>query len=212
MTIHDTPHDKNSFRPPVFPLLQSVIVSMGERPKLYPGFPVEPPPGLLDLSRHYPRHVLDRLAHFPRFPPSALPGTLPDPSSVHIKRERRESLNSVAYLQHPVKTEPADQEEEVGQDLSYHAREQEAREHYESGGRELPRSFSLPAPREPPPPQRQVSLERGREGGVAPPNPKPETSSRTLIGNKTLMKMHLTLTANVWFGQHSFQKLFEKQG
>ena len=178
---------------------------MGERAKLYPGFPVEPPPGLLDLSRHYPRHVLDRLAHFPRFPPAALPGTIPDPSSVHIKRERRESLNSVAYLQHPVKTEPADHEEEVGQDLSYHAREQEAREHYESGGRELPRSFSLPAPREPPPPQRQVSLERGREGGVVPPNPKPETSSRTLIGNNnnTPMKIHLTLTVNVWFGQDS---------
>ena len=178
-----TIHDKYKFRPAVFPLLQSVIVSMGERPKLYPGFPVDPPPGLLDLSRHYPRHVLDRLAHFPRFPPgSALPGTLPDPSSIQIKRERRESLNSVAFLQHPVKTEPADQEDEVGQDLSYHAREQEAREHYESGGRELPRSFSLPAPRDPPPPQRQVSLERGREGGVLPTNPKPETSSRTLIG------------------------------
>ena len=79
----------------------------------------------------------------------------------------------------------------MGQDLSYHAREQEAREHYETGGRELPRSFSLPAPREPPPPQRQVSLERGRDGGgVAPPNPKPETSSRTLIG-KTTMKMQM---------------------
>ena len=174
---------------------------MGERPKVFPGFPVEPPPGLLDLSRHYPRHVLDRLnAHFPRFPPAALPGTIPDPSSVHIKRERRESLSSVAYLQHPVKTEPADHQDdqEVGQDLSYHARDQEQpREHYDSGGRELPRSFSLPAPREVcgPPAQRQVSLERGREGGAQPPNPKPETSSRTLIGNsEPRMKMLPSLT------------------
>ena len=200
VTIYDTPHDKrNFFFPPVF--LQPVIVRMGERPKVFPGFPVEPPPGLLDLSRHYPRHVLDRLnAHFPRFPPAALPGTIPDPSSVHIKRERRESLSSVAYLQHPVKTEPADHQDdqEVGQDLSYHARDQEQpREHYDSAGRELPRSFSLPAPREVcgPPPQRQVSLERGREGGAQPPNPKPETSSRTLIGNsQPRMKMQPSLT------------------
>ena len=143
--------------------------------------------GLLDLSRHYPPHVLGRLAQFSRY--SGLPGhpghpglpSLPGlpglpglPDTIHIKREPRVAPCS-PFLP-TVKSEPA--EEVEGQDLSFH---REDREQYDA--RELPRSFSLPAPRSPPPPQRQVSLERGREGGVQPT--KPEPSSRTVIGNPT---------------------------
>ena len=133
---------------------------MTDRGLPYP-FLHRPEGALLDLSLHYPRHLLDRLQHFAPFPPQPL----------HIKRERRDSTPHTPFLQ-GVKQEPG--EEGEGQDLSYHREEQYG------GERELPRSFSLPAPREPGhAPERQVSLEGGREGGAPP---KPEASSRTVIG------------------------------
>ena len=144
---------------------------MGDRKTLYPipGYPRDEA-GLLDLSRHYSRPVLDRLTHFPPH--------YQGEQQLHIKRERRDST---PYLE-IVKQEP---EEET---LPYH---REEREMYEP--RELPRSFSLPAPRDTAmvPPERQVSLERTREGGVqgvqsTPPVPKQEGSSRTVIGNTTV--------------------------
>ena len=133
---------------------------MTDRGLPYP-FLHRPEGALLDLSLHYPRHLLDRLQHFAPFPPQPL----------HIKRERRDST---PFLQ-GVKQEPG--EEGEGHDVSYHREEQFC------GERELPRSFSLPAPREPGhAPERQVSLEGGREGGAGGAAPKPEASSRTVIG------------------------------
>lgn len=117
---------------------------------------------MLDLSRHYP-HPLP-LSHF--YPPP--------PEALHIKLERRGSTphHPLQPYLHAVKQEPQELDEQESVDLSFR-REQE---------RDLSRSFSLPAPRDPvPPPERQVSLERGRDGGA--PTIKPEHSSRTVIGN-----------------------------